>query len=227
MIIKNGKLSEPVTIKAGWAMRDRILAWLDGEETYDTKGQKVRRFYFNKEGILWYEKERGTIHPKTIIPKDIGSTKTGTKEIEKIFGEKIKSFPKPSTLLVYLISFVCKPSDIILGFFAGSATTTHAILDLNKEDSGNRKFIMVQLPQLGDESSEVFKAGFKTIADIGKERIRRVIKDIEKEADETLFKDKKLDLGFKVLKFDKSNFRIWDGEKISANEQVLETEVCC
>jgi len=98
-------------------------------------------------------------------------------------------------------------------------------LDLNKEDGGNRKFIMVQLPELCGEKSEAYKAGFKTITDIGEERIRRVIKKIKKEQNESLFKNENLDLGFKVFKLDQSNFKIWDNKNISSDKQKLEEQL--
>ncbi len=98
----------------------------------------------------------------------------------------------------------------ICDFFSGSASTAHAVLDLNHNDGGNRKFILVQLPEPCSEESEAFKAGYKTIADIGKERIRRVIAKINKEKENSLNLDiSNQDLGFKVLKLDKSNFKQW------------------
>ena len=115
-------------------------------------------------------------------------------------------------LIKTLLFLSSNDSDIILDFFAGSCTTAHAVLDLNKEDGGNRKFILVQLPEKCEEKSEAFKAGYKTIADIGKERIRRVIKKIRKEQDGRLDLDGtigKQDLGFKVFKLQQSNFKIW------------------
>ena len=121
-------------------------------------------------------------------------------------------YPKPPSLIKLFAKGCCKNKDIILDFFSGSATTAHAVLDLNKEDGGNRKFIMVQMPELCDEKSEAYKASYKTIADIGKERIRRVIKKIEKEQEGKLDLDGtngKQDLGFKVFKLQESNFKIW------------------
>src|SRR5690606_23775982 len=185
MIFKNRKLEEPVTIGAGWAMRNQILSWLNGEETFDSKGQKVVKFYFNSQGILWYEKERGTIHPKTVLPEEVGNTKTGTDEIIKLFGRKIIDFPKPYQLIKFLIDVACEKEDLILDFFAGSGTTAQAVLELNKEDGGNRKFILVQLPEKIAEDSEAYKAGYKTIADICKERIRKVIQKMYNELEVT------------------------------------------
>ncbi|MDO9527547.1 MAG: site-specific DNA-methyltransferase [Syntrophales bacterium] len=137
---------------------------------------------------------------------------SSSKEVRALFDKKkIFDNPKPTALIKRMLAFG-SGKDIILDFFSGSCTTTHAVLDLNKEDGGNRKFIMVQLPEPTDENSEAHNAGYKTISDIGKERIRRVIKQINKEKEGTLaFKETKQDLGFKVFKLDKSNFKIWDG----------------
>ena len=160
MIFKNGKLLKPVTIKAGWAMKNQVLSWLDRKETFDSKGQRVKRFYFNSAGILWYEKERSTIHPKTVLPDTVGNTKTGSDEIIDIFGTKLFDFPKPSSLEKLLVGICAtKTNDIILDFFAGSGSTAQAVLALNKEDGGNRKFILAQLPEKCDEESEAYKAG--------------------------------------------------------------------
>ncbi len=144
-------------------------------------------------------------------PKIVGYTTNGTREVSELIGGKYFDFPKPSSLIRLFVEQATRSQDIILDFFAGSATTAHAVLDQNKKDDGNRKFIMVQLPEPCAEDSEAFKAGYKTIADIGKERIRRVIKKLNEEQED------KLDLGgasshdrgFKVLKLDKSNFKQW------------------
>ena len=112
----------------------------------------------------------------TFLPKDVGMSEDGNKEIVDLFGQKIFSFPKPSSLIKHLLNTISDDDFIALDFFGGSGTTAHAVLELNKEDGGNRKFILVQLPEPCDETSEAFKAGYKTIADISKERIRRVIK---------------------------------------------------
>ena len=115
---------------------------------------------------------------------------------------------------------VCDGNDIILDFFAGSCTTAHAAMQLNAEDGGNRKFICVQLPEACDEKSEAFRAGYKTIADIGKERIRRAGKKIAGENSGKLdFDGSKLDSGFKVFKLGESNFKQWQ-ENIETAEQL-------
>jgi adenine-specific DNA-methyltransferase len=108
-----------------------------------------------------------------------------------------------------LISSLSKNNDIVLDFFSGSATTAHAVMKLNSEDDGNRKFICVQLPETTDEKSEAYKAGYKNICEIGKERIRRAGEQIIGNG--TLVPSK-LDIGFKVLKLDSSNIKSWDSD---------------
>jgi adenine-specific DNA-methyltransferase len=161
----------------------------------------------------------------TYLPKEIGMNENGNKEMLDLFGSKLFSFPKPVSLIKYFVSVISDTSAIILDFFAGSATTAQAVLDLNKQDNGNRKFILVQLPEPCVPESEAFKAGYKTIADIGKERIRRVINKLNTEEEGKLDLDNaaKQDRGFKVLKLDKSNFRQWQKLEPSAStEQILE-----
>ncbi len=162
----------------------------------------------------------------------------GTKEVKELFeGKAVFDFPKPSDLMRYF--FACVVNDeqdnegIYLDFFAGSSVSAQAVMKLNKEDGGNRRFIMVQLPEPCDEKSEAAKAGYRTIADIGKERIRRVIKKIETEEaekakateDELKLGDKekpaKQDLGFRVLKLDKSNFKAWQPLTADASEEQI------
>ncbi len=157
--------------------------------------------------------------------KVVGYTTNGTREVADIFNGKYFDFPKPSSLIRSFVEQSTKPNDneMILDFFAGSATTAHAVLSLNKEDNGNRKFIMVQIPEKCDESSEAYKAGYKTIAEIGKERIRRVIKKIETEQKGKLDfggNAEKQDLGFKVFKLRESNFKIWRS-KIENEEELV------
>lgn len=152
-------------------------------------------------------------------------TQIGTGEIKDLLGDgKIFSFPKPSLLMRHLAGIINK-DDIILDFFAGSAATAHAVLELNKQDNGNRKFILVQLPEPCSPDSEAFKAGYRTIADIGKERIRRVIRKLGAEGEGKLDLDESSsqDRGFKVLKLGRSNFRKWQYlDPSSSPEEIIE-----
>ncbi|WP_432443700.1 site-specific DNA-methyltransferase [Moraxella lacunata] len=136
---------------------------------------------------------------------DVGHNQEASQELRKLFnGESYFDTPKPVKLIKNILFLTTKKDDITLDFFAGSATTAHAVMQLNSEDNGNRQFIMVQLPELTDEKSEAYKAGFKTISDISKERIRRAGAKIKAENP-----DKALDIGFKVFKLSDSNFKAW------------------
>lgn len=125
-----------------------------------------------------------------------------TKLVESLVGKGIFQHPKSEMMIKRFISFVSKKEDVVLDFFSGSATTAHAVMQLNAEDGGNRKFIMVQLPEETDEKSEAYKAGYKNICEIGKERIRHAAKKIAEEKP-----DAKFDGGFRVLKCDSSNMK--------------------
>ena len=144
----------------------------------------------------------GKIAVSTLLPESVGMSLDGTREITNLFNGKIFSFPKPSSLISFFCK-ICNDKDaLILDFFSGSATTAHAVMKLNAEDGGKRKFIMVQLPEVTDEKSEARKAGYANICEIGKERIRRAGKKIREEAGQAA---DGLDAGFRVLKLDSSN----------------------
>ncbi len=127
-----------------------------------------------------------------------------TKALESIIGNNIFDHPKSELLIKRLLGFVSEKDSLILDFFSGSATTAHAVMQLNAEDSSSRRFIMVQLPEETDEKSEAYKAGYKNICEIGKERIRRAGKKIKDEAGLTATN---LDIGFRVLKVDSTNMK--------------------
>ena len=136
---------------------------------------------------------------------EVGHTQEATKEIAALLGKSgIMDFPKPLRLMKRIVHIASAPESIILDFFSGSATTAHAVMQLNAEDGGHRKFIMVQLPEETDPKSEAYKAGYKNICEIGKERIRRAGKKIKEENPLTT---QDLDIGFRVLKLDSSNMK--------------------
>lgn len=144
--------------------------------------------------------------PNTIwTSEEVGHSQTATREVKALFDDKrLFDFPKPVDLIKQIAVVASKKDSLILDFFSGSSTTAHAVMQLNAEDGGNRKFIMVQLPELTDEKSEAFKAGYKNICEIGKERIRRAGKKIKEENPD---KADNLDTGFRVLKLDSSNMK--------------------
>jgi adenine-specific DNA-methyltransferase len=183
------------------ASKDTMQSWL-----------AENRIFFGKDGkgapqLKRYLKEvqQGRV-PLTWWPfEDVGHNDAANKEVASLFGHKTPfDTPKPTTLVRQMLLIATNPSDIILDFFSGSATTAHAVMQLNAEDGGKRKFIMVQLPELTDEKSEAYKAGYKNICEIGKERIRRAGTKIKEEMG---LAAQGLDIGFRVLKLDSSNMK--------------------
>ena len=147
------------------------------------------------------ELDSGT-NPQSTWMCDVGMNTEGTKQMYDLFGKSFFSYTKPISLIKSFILQATAKDSIVLDFFSGSATTAHAVMQLNAEDGGNRKFIMVQLPEETDEKSEAYKAGYKNICEIGKERIRRAAKRIHEDNPDATFDD-----GFRVLKLDDTNMK--------------------
>ena len=183
--------------------KERVMEALKNDDLEIVKG---------KDGWVvsskqYLREEDGSLRPaKMLSIIDDVYTQHGTNEMINIMGDaKIFQYPKPSAFVKQLVSVITETSDeYVLDFFSGSAATAHAVMQLNAEDGGNRKFIMVQLPEETDEKSEAYKAGYKNICEIGKERIRRAGKKIKEESPLTT---KDLDTGFRVLKLDSSNMK--------------------
>ena len=178
----------------------------------------------NRDGILTpYVKYYAEGRTKQIsnLWNDIDGNKKGSIELKDLFASKVFNNPKPIDMLKRMLQISKTKGEIILDFFSGSATTAHAVMQLNAEDGGNRQFIMVQLPELCDEKSEAYKAGYKNICDIGKERIRRAGKKLTENNGQLALEEKKpLDIGFKVFKLDTSNLVEWDSTP-TQDEQVV------
>ena len=158
--------------------------------------------YWKEDDMAKAGEKFGRVAVSTKFPENIGMSQDGTKEVTSLFDSKTFSFPKPVSLIKFLAEIHTSDEDIILDFFSGSATTAHAVMQLNEEDGGHRKFIMVQLPEPCDEKSEAYKAGYSNICEIGKERIRRAARKIAEE-----HPDAKFDGGFRVLKLDDTNMK--------------------
>ena len=159
--------------------------------------------------------EKEGLTPRSWV--DIALTSDGTKDLKKLDLSVFK-FPKPVELIKHFLLIATKADDLVLDFFAGSCTTAQAVLELNRESGGNRRFMMVQLPELTPENSDARKAGYETISDIGKERIRRVIANMKE--DKKLAESK--DLGVKVFKLAESNYRLWNGVEEDTPESYIE-----
>lgn len=167
---------------------------------------------------------RSETNPFSSWLSEVGMNSEATREMREILDANIFSYSKPLSLIKEIVKQSLAKDDIILDFFAGSGTTAQAVMELNKEDGGNRKFILVQLPEKTDEVSEAYKAGYKTIADICKERIRRVMKKIDapEPNSPSLFKEgeHKGVVGFNVFKLAPSNFKIWRSDVIENTEDL-------
>ena len=218
LVIKNGLLAEELTLEGNWrysqaAMKEYALK----KGLYITRDLYLRRIvretrYKTMKDLLPRVGEdteiahTGTVDTKNLNSSGWGSNEDADEELRLLFGiQKLMDYPKPVRLLLKLLASYRGSDDyIILDFFSGSATTAHAAMQLNAQDGGKRKFIMVQLPELTDEKSPAYKAGYKTICEIGKERIRRAGKKIKEDSPLTT---QNLDIGFRVLKCDTSNMK--------------------
>ena len=190
--------------------------WATSEENY-FKLLEDNRLWFGVDGSnvprikrFLSEVKQGRVPISIFSYSEVGHTQEASKEIKSIFDDKkYFDYPKPMRLLKQLSYIGTNKGNLIVDFFSGSATTAHAVMQLNAEDKGNRKYILVQLPEETDEKSEAYKDGYKNICEIGKERIRRAGEKIVKEnADKEGIKN--LDIGFKVFKLDSSNIKAWD-----------------
>ena len=230
LVIKNGVLAEELTLEGNWrysqaAMKEYALK----KELYITRDLYLRRIvretrYKTMKDLLSRVGEdteiahTGTVDTKNLNSSGWGSNEDADEELRLIFGiQKLMDYPKPVRLILKLLASYRGSDDyIVLDFFSGSATTAHATIKLNAQDGGKRKFIMVQLPELTDEKSPAYKAGYKTICEIGKERIRRAGQKIrneqlgiKNEGDNSSLQapNSSLDTGFRVLKCDSSNMK--------------------
>ena len=174
-----------------WLFSKENLEKLDRDNKLIFKGDNVYRKMFIYEN-------KGKI-PETLW-EDVSNAANASDEIKRLFGGIIFDTPKPIPYIKRMIQLAASKDSVIMDFFSGSATTAHAVMQLNAEDGGHRKFIMVQLPEKCDEASEAYKAGYKNICEIGKERIRRAGDKIQSE-----HPDAKLDIGFRVFRVDESN----------------------
>jgi len=227
----------------------KLHRWRWGIETFKARIDEI--VIFEDEGDYKVTFKQEGLNP----PKNYLSFGGGASELKDLFdGVQYFDYPKSTKYIKYLVSIGCSKNDILIDFFSGSGTTAHSVLKLNLEQNSNRKCISVQLPELTETSSEAYKAGYKNIADLSKERIRRALKQIQKEiTDKIKYKEKEIkklesqldidskeekiknqkseieklknqDLGFKVLKLDESNFKQW--QQIKGNDaEALEKQM--
>ncbi len=208
VIYKDGVSQNEVIVNAQFSVsQEKIDEYIDNNLLFITINNGLRRDVS--------EEEIGKRKSITDLLLDWGDNQDSDNEMKSIFGDvKYFEYTKPVKLMSNLCKCVETEDNYVLDFFAGSGSTAHAVMQLNSEDGGNRKFICVQLPEQTDENSEAFKAGFNKISDITKERLRRCGEQIKKEENKDLFTSeiKSLDVGFRAFKLDSSNINTWDGD---------------
>jgi adenine-specific DNA-methyltransferase len=186
------------------------------------------RLWFGKDGNGVPRVKRFLIEmPNGIVPQswlkyeDVGSGQDGTQLTKSIFSNtQVFDFPKPISLIERFLQIGTNENDIVLDFFSGSSTTAHSVMQLNSEDNKYRKYICVQIPEATDEKSESYKAGYKNICEIGKERIRRAGEKIKEDNQDKDLSN--LDIGFKVFKLDSSNIKEWDSDFETIEKDLIE-----
>jgi len=195
---KNGRTISEVEVTSKFSVsQDKIDKYIEEDLLFITTNYGLRRDVSDEEKL-----KRKAI--TDLLLNNYGDNQDSDNEFKELFGEKYFDYTKPVNLILNLVKSNYTNNEIILDFFSGSATTAHAVMQLNAEDSGKRKFIMVQLPEVCPEDSEAYKVGYKNICEIGKERIRRAGEKIKEEAG-LMAQD--LDIGFRVLKLADTNMK--------------------
>ena len=240
------KVYEIITPSGRKVLPPSGYCWRLDEKTFNQYVQD-NRIWFGPDGNnvprikRFISEVKQGITPMTVWKySEVGHSQGAAQKLKKLFdGKSYFDYPKSVDLIKRCLQLYTDKDSIILDFFSGSATTAHAVMQLNAEDGGNRKFIMVQLPELCDEKSEAYKAGYKNICEIGKERIRRAGSKImnnsqcimhnsqctmndekEKNNYELSIMNYELDIGFKVFKLDTSNLKLWDNTPITGDDQI-------
>ncbi len=211
---------ETISPRKQWVWgRERLLAAIKNNEVVFKKKSNGE---YSVRAKVYLRNEKGELRKgKPLSLLNGPFNQEGTKEVDGLLGNNVFSFPKPSSLIRHFFGFTMNETEesngIYLDFFAGSCSSAQAVMDLNNAHSGNRRYIMIQLPEPCDKKSIAFKSGYRTITDIGKKRIRRVAAKIKKENPEY-----KGDLGFKVFKLDSSNIRAWNPDRSDINQTLID-----
>lgn len=208
----NGKTVEDVILEAGWTQKLQMEQWFAGKETFDTKSQRVIEFYLNSAGKPKCIKERSRITPPSILPQ-YGMVSSQTAYLADLMGAAVFPTPKPVEMLTDFATWFTTGDDIVVDFFAGSATTAEGVLRRNAENGDKRRYIMIQWPERLDidNPEQRVAAGYcdklgvpRTIAELAKERLRRSGRKVMEDAG---LNGQSLDVGFRVLKIDTSNMK--------------------
>jgi adenine-specific DNA-methyltransferase len=225
LVSQDGRTVEPVTLRAGWTQKRQMQSWFAGQETYDTRGQRIIEFYFNSAGKLKCRKERSRVTPSSFLP-EYGMVSEQTRYLDALMGAHVFSNPKPVQMMSDFIGWFVGENEIVLDFFAGSGTTAEGVWRRNVSDGNARRFISVQLPEplhVSDPEQEEAVRFCEAhgiaanIAELTKERLRRAAKKILLEQPNVTS-----DLGFRVFKLDSSNIRAWNPDRDNLEQTLLD-----
>ncbi len=192
LTVKNSKLLAPCKLFSGWANVNKLKQFIENNCNPIMDNGDRLSFFLSEKGVLYYRREREKARNILSVLRNFGTTEKMRSELEK--NGIIFDYPKPKDLISYLISIGSGKNDLVMDFFAGSATTAHALIELNEKDGQDRNFIMVQLPEKIDENSEAFRLGYRTISEISIERIRKIASQV----------------GVKFFRLKASNFEVWN-----------------
>ncbi|UII57088.1 site-specific DNA-methyltransferase [Cytobacillus spongiae] len=230
LVIRDGELAEELVIEGNWRYSQEAMEeYAHNQELYLTQDLYLRRIvseprYKTLKDLLprvglKAESSYKELNIENLFDTGWGSNEDADEELRKLMNlQGIMDYPKPVKYILKLVASTRKKDALVADFFSGSATTAHAVMQLNAEDNGKRKFLMVQLPERLDEHSIAAKAGYHTISEIGKERIRRAADKIHSEYPNA----RNMDLGFKVFKLDETNLKIWDETSIDLERDLFD-----
>ncbi len=200
-------------------------SYFAGNETYDTRGQRVLEFYFNSTGKLHCKKARAKITPPSLLP-EYGMVSKQTGDLTQLLGAAVFSNPKPVAMMRDFVSWFCAEDEIVVDFFAGSGTMAHAVMAQNVENDSDCRYIIVQFPEplSVDDRDQAASANYcaklgkpKNLSEITKERLRRASKKIQEENPEST-----ADLGFRLFKLDSSNIKAWEPDPDDLEQSLLD-----
>ena len=212
LLCRNGKTAEPVTLSAGWTQKKQMQSYFSAQETFDSKGQKVLEFYFSSTGKLKCRKARTKVTPPSLLP-EYGMVSEQTDYLARLLGAPVFSNPKPVRMMADFIGWFSSTDDIVMDFFAGSGTLGEALYEKNIADGTQRRFLLVQFPEKLDASNPDQRASANYCAELGKPpNIAELTKERLRRASAKLTQENPTysgDLGFRVLKLGKSNYKAW------------------
>jgi len=200
--VKDGKTRDKMTLSAGWAQRNQMEAWFAGNTpVFDTRGQEVIEFFFSSTGVPRYRKNKDALTPPTV--QHWGTQSAASKELSNLLGGDYFDRPKPLKMIQDIIAWSTKNDDIVMDFFAGSATTAHAVMQQNALDGGVRRWVIVNLPEQTKKDSPAYKKGLKTVADICRLRLNKAAKAVGVK-----------NFAIRCFKLAPSNFKLWDASTV-------------